>query len=83
MPKSKRDFLKRYMAHSYSNLGRAAGHLIEVEDHFRGTHDDYADFLALMITTIAETRGWVAQFCKHAWNIDQETIETWRNLRKR
>jgi hypothetical protein len=81
MPKTKRQFLKRYLAHAHSNVWRAEEHLAALEATFATTHTDYAEFLTLMIHTLEEVRLWMQQFATHAWGSCPDDFETWRNLR--
>lgn len=81
MPKTKRDFLRRYLAHAHSDVYRAEEHLAALYATFDPAHPEYADFISLMLTTLEQVREWMHEFATHAWGAAPEDWDKWRNLR--
>lgn len=78
MPKTKRDLMKRQLAHAYMNLERSLEHLNIVRETFAEQHTEYAAFLQAMMETVLFAQNNVRLFCIHAWGIAPSDFETWR-----
>jgi hypothetical protein len=83
MPKSKRDFLKRRIAHAHSDIIRAAEHCIAIQAQFEEAHPDYSQYLDLIISNLLTTNKWIEDFSTKAWGHGPADWDTWRNLRER
>jgi len=82
MPKSKRLIIKRQVAHAYRNICLAMNQLGKVERQFEGTHDDFAQYLQVMIVTLDATRDGIKDFCNKSWGGYPDNWESWRNVGK-
>lgn len=80
MAKSKREKLRRQMAHAYRNLSLAIDHLGQVESQFAEHHQDYAESLQMMIGTIDAVRDALKAFWLKAWGKVPTNWERWRNV---
>jgi len=80
MPKSKRDLLKRQIAHAYRNVSTAMDHIAQVEEPFAEQHEDFAKYLQVMIVTLDAVRNGLKDFCVKAWGSFPDNWETWRNV---
>jgi len=82
MPKSKRDLLKRQVGHSYRNVSLAINHLAKVEHSFAVHHEDFAQYLQVMIVTLDAVRDGIRDFSLKAWGKFPDDPESWRNVGK-
>jgi hypothetical protein len=81
MPKTKRDMLKRQVAHAYSNCFRAQIHIASVWQQFKDVHPEDAEALNVMLQTLELTIDMLEKFANKAWLLDASEIEEWRNVR--
>ena len=79
MAKSHKQQMRRQIAQAYLHLTTAAEDLIVLETEFRPTHEQHADFLALMTLAIVQVQTMIDQFSRLAWGYVPQTYETWRN----
>ena len=79
MPKTKRDFLKRHIGHTWHNIETAQGHLNTVRETFAPTHPEYAKLLELAMTSLEQTLEMIRAFATHAWGGMPQKLESWRN----
>ena len=70
MPKSRRDLLKRQMAHAYRNIGYAMGHLANVQQPFAEQHPHLAEALEVCIVALHDLQGLLDHFASEAWGRD-------------
>lgn len=80
MPKTKRDLIKRQMAHAHNNLDTAAKHLIMVHTDFEEVHPDYAMMLSEMINGCLMINQCIDKFFADAWGDDDPNYESLRNV---
>lgn len=67
MPKTKRDKLKQKLAQAIHHLDAANEDLGEVWTAFDGTHQDYADSLLLIASSVGAAKTMVRSFWEWAW----------------
>lgn len=80
MPKTKRDLLKRQIAHALNNINLAGGHVSQVHDAFKSDHPDLAEGLHIVLVTLANSETVLRAFIKAAWGIDDFNIDANRNV---
>jgi hypothetical protein len=80
MPKTKRDLLKRQIAHAYNNITLAVEHLAMVEAPFHDVHPELAEAIQVSIVGLTEVKHVLEQFIKAAWGSLPADFETWRNV---
>ncbi len=80
MPKTKRDLLKRQLAHAHNNLEIAAKHVIVVHEQFAGVHDDYAMMLSEMINGCMMINYCIDRFFADAWGDEEPAYDSMRNV---
>jgi hypothetical protein len=81
MPKTKRDLLKRQLAHAYANCHRAVNHLSLLHDAFKDVHPELGDSLETAIMSIVLGADIIEKFANEAWAIEPEELVQWRNVR--
>ena len=80
MPKSKRDLLKRQIAHAHNNITLAIEHLAAVEAPFHDVHPELAEAMQVSIVGLTEVKRVIEQFIVAAWGHMPDDWETWRNV---
>lgn len=79
MPKTKRDLMKRQLAHAYNNFNLAGGHLQVVIDEFKPVHPELAEGLELCQALILQAMNLLVAFATIAWNNPSPDWDSWRN----
>lgn len=79
MGKTKRDFMKRHIGHTWHNIETAQGHLNVVRETFAPVHPEYAKLLELAMTSLEQTLNMIRAFANHAWGGMPKKLESWRN----
>lgn len=79
MPKTKRDFMKRHIGHTWHNIETAQAHLNTVRETFAPVHPDYAELLELAMVALEQVLEIVKSFATHAWGGMPKKLESWRN----
>ena len=80
MPKTKRDLIRRQVAHAVENIQLAMNHLGQVEEPFRDPHPELAEPLQMVIGSLDLCLDVIKSFCLSAWGRIPEDWETWRNV---
>ena len=62
MPKTKRDLLKRQIAHAHNNVCLAIEHLSFVEERFHDVHPELAEALQVSCVGLNEIKKVIEQF---------------------
>ena len=83
MPKTKRDLLKRQMAHAYNNIKRAIGHLSNVETEFHNVHPELAEGLQVAMVALNDFLSLLDHFAAEAWGRDSINWEAHANVPER
>lgn len=79
MTKTKRDFMKRHIGHTWHNIETAQGHLNTVRETFAPVHPEYAKLLELAMLSLEQTLNIIKDFATHAWGGMPKKLESWRN----
>lgn len=80
MPKSKRDLLRRQVAHAHNNVELSAVHLIQVHDAFKEVHPDLAAPLAMLINNQIEVKSAIERWASDVWGRESIDWDSWRNV---
>jgi hypothetical protein len=80
MPKTKRDFLKRKLAHAHANIELASNHLSELAVAFEEQHDDLAGALQVAVVGLYNVDCVLQSFALAAWGTEAPPWDSWRNL---
>jgi len=81
MPKSKRDMLKRQLAHAHNNVVNAQIHLLLVGEQFAEAHPELSEALGVAIIGLQEVRKIIEHFAVISWGKVPEDWSTWRNVK--
>ena len=81
MPKTKRDLLKRQIAHAYANCFRCVDHLNLVYEAFKDVHPEMGEALEAAILSVVLASDIIEKFASEAWLIEKEELLIWRNVR--
>lgn len=79
MPKTKRDLLKRQMAHAHNNCTLALQHILVVKTAFDGQHPELAKVLETAMESIDLAQGLLDRFIVASWGHLPDDWEKWRN----
>jgi len=80
MPKTRKDLLKRQIAHSYRNLSMALDHLSIVAFQTEEVHPELSDGLITVMIGIKTMQDVLASWVKTVWGTDTPNWESWSNL---
>ena len=83
MAKTKRDLLKRQMAHAYNNIKRAIGHLANVETEFHDVHPELAEGLQVAMVALNDFLSLIDHFAAEAWGRDSINWDSYANVPER
>ncbi len=79
MPKTKRDLLKRQVAHAWLDLDKAGGHLAQVIAAFIDVHPELAAPLVAVEEGILIQQDVLKAFVKEAWGMENPDWLAWQN----
>lgn len=79
MPKTKRDLLKRQLAHAHNNCTLAMQHTLTVKTAFDGQHPELGAVLDAALESIDLAQGLLERFIVAAWGHLPDGWEKWRN----
>lgn len=80
MPKTKRDYLKRHLAHAMYDTVIAKDHLQVVYDTFLPVHPELAEKLHVCLEGYEIIAGVINGFASTAWGKDEINWEGWRGM---
>ena len=80
MPKTKRDLLRRQIAHAYKNVELALGHIANVWEQFDAADKDEVMYLDTIVYDLEIVTKLIKEFAVVCWGYWPEDIETWRNV---
>jgi hypothetical protein len=80
MPKSKRDLLRRQVAHAHNNLMLACEHIAAVGVEFEGVHPELEQGLIIAADLSNQADLVLKAFVMAAWGKDDPSWDSWRNL---
>jgi hypothetical protein len=80
MPKTKRDLLRRQIAHAYRNVELATWHISQVWEQFDQANKDEVMYLDMIIYDLDIASKLIKEFAIKCWGHWPEDIETWRNV---
>lgn len=79
MPKSKRDLLKRQIAHAYMAMDRAIIHLDTVAKPFEEQHPELTEPLIALILMLDEGKKVIDAWVAKVWQREGMDYEDWAN----
>jgi len=80
MVKSKRDLLKRQVAHAHNNVTTAMQHLYNVIVVFEPQHPELADSLKTAVVGLDTVKQVIDAFVVQTWGRLPDGWEKWRNV---
>jgi hypothetical protein len=80
MPKSKRDLMKRQVAHAHNNLVLAQDHIAVVGVQFQGVHPELEAGLLIAVDLIKQADTVLELFVAGAWGREDPAWDSWRNI---
>jgi hypothetical protein len=80
MPKTKRDLLRRQIAHAYRNVELATSHIAQVWEQFDQAEKEEVMYLDMIIYDLDIASKLIKEFAIKCWGHWPEDIETWRNV---
>ena len=80
MPKTKRDLLKRQIAHAHNNLMLAIDHIAAVGVEFQGVHQELEQGLIIASDLANQADQVLKAFVSAAWGKDDPSWDSWRNV---
>lgn len=83
MPKTKRDLLKRQLAHAYNNCDLAGAHLQQIIVAFEPVHPELAEPLVVAQQTLLAIMEVMRKFADVSWGIIDPPWDSWRNVPRR
>jgi len=78
MPRRKKEQLRRRLAQAYHDLDRCKSRLASLWGEFRGVHDDYAEYLAVMAAGADQLQELIRDFWARAWGRVPDNLDSYR-----
>jgi len=80
MPKTKRDSLKRQIAHAHLNVKLAMQHLANVEAQFHDVHPEMATAMQVCVVGLNEVQNVIEKFWSTSWGPLPTNWDSVRNV---
>ncbi len=74
MPKTKRDYLKRWAAQAHHHMEECYGPLANLQVTFNEQHPELSEGLVISAQFVQHAQDMLEEFAKYAWDMDPDSI---------